>query len=199
MCDHCGGSFLHIKQHKVNCLQLEKHLCNICGDVFPLRSTLVNHIRTIHSGEKPYPCNLCDRRFSCHANRNRHMRIHNNHFPYMCDTCGQKFRHSNSLKDHMTRIHHINVDKSPDKVKAPRKPRPRYKPEKEVSDVDSFLDTSSDLESPTRPAPSHRSHHPRHASSGSNQRSGISPHMSWLMEQGWMPRIAAPWEQSPFL
>lgn len=105
VCDKCGGSFLYLKKHQRNCLQLEQHLCQTCGEVFPLRSSLKSHISVVHGGEKAYACHVCHRRFSCHGNRNRHMRIHNNSFPYTCEFCGQKFRHSNTLKEHIKHIH----------------------------------------------------------------------------------------------
>ena len=108
VCYKCGSCFptqLYLHNHQRSCLQLEQHLCSICGAVFSLRQSLMSHINNKHGGERRYSCVQCGQRFSCHANRNRHMRIHNNTFPYMCDICGQKFRHSNSLKDHVRRKH----------------------------------------------------------------------------------------------
>ena len=108
VCDKCGNHFpsqKYLRLHQRACLQLEQHLCPTCGEVFSLRQSLLSHINNKHGGERRYTCGQCGQRFSCHANRNRHMRIHNNDFPYMCEVCGQKFRHSNSLKDHMRRKH----------------------------------------------------------------------------------------------
>ena len=108
VCDKCGGRFpsqKYLRLHQRACLQLEQHLCPTCGEVFSLRQSLLSHINNKHGGERRYSCGQCGQRFSCHANRNRHMRIHNDDFPYMCEVCGQKFRHSNSLKDHTRRKH----------------------------------------------------------------------------------------------
>ena len=108
VCGKCGSRFptqRYLRLHQRACLQLEQHLCPTCGEVFSLRQSLLSHINNKHGGERRYGCSQCGQRFSCHANRNRHMRIHNNDFPYMCEVCGQKFRHSNSLKDHTRRKH----------------------------------------------------------------------------------------------
>lgn len=108
VCDKCGGRFpsqKYLRLHQRACLRLEQHLCPTCGEVFSLRQSLLSHTNNKHGGERRYSCGQCGQRFSCHANRNRHMRIHNDDFPYMCEVCGQKFRHSNSLKDHTRRKH----------------------------------------------------------------------------------------------
>ena len=51
-----------------------KYECTECGKFFPQKSRLEVHIRTIHTGEKPYCCGQCDRTFPQMSNLNDHMK-----------------------------------------------------------------------------------------------------------------------------
>ena len=45
----------------------------------------------IHTNEKPYECDVCERSF-CHSNALKdHKRIHTNEKPYECDVCEKRF------------------------------------------------------------------------------------------------------------
>lgn len=47
-----------------------------CGKLFKRSEHLKRHIRSIHTDEKPYQCQVCHKRFSRHDNLNQHMRVH---------------------------------------------------------------------------------------------------------------------------
>ena len=59
----------------------------------------------IHSGEKPFKCDLCEQKFTKKAYLKSHLKIHTGEKPFKCEYCETEFTEKCNLKKHISRIH----------------------------------------------------------------------------------------------
>lgn len=76
------------------------YVCDLCGKQFRVSQGLVRHLRETHEGIKNFGCDLCGRMFATRRNVEEHRRIHTNERPYICDLCGKSFKQKASLFVH---------------------------------------------------------------------------------------------------
>ena len=123
VCHHseCGKRFdnitnlnEHLKSHKRVKTIIKKYICHYpeCKKVFPGPSKLNEHIRR-HTGEKPFDCNTCGKKFLAKDNLDDHInRCHKVlDEPLVCgiDNCDKQFRTELSLKTHQKMCHLLSA------------------------------------------------------------------------------------------
>ena len=81
--------------------------CELCDSVFTgkilrqCKSNLKIHIRTVHEGERNFPCHICNKPFWHPWYHKRHIQsVHEKLKPIKCNVCGKSFSEASYLKTH---------------------------------------------------------------------------------------------------
>ncbi|XP_049835558.1 uncharacterized protein LOC126279123 isoform X1 [Schistocerca gregaria] len=112
-CDICGKGFMqknhllrHMDTHIREGQDEDKFSCDSCEKKYKTEEKLDSHRIREHSkpGERPYSCNICNKKFSGRSTVIYHRRTHTGEQPHECTTCGKTFTRPDALRQH-TRSH----------------------------------------------------------------------------------------------
>lgn len=93
-CDICAKVFHHsgnFRKHMILHSGERPFKCEICGRTFVLAQHLKSHMKLVHSDEKSFQCFQCGKLFNHSGNYKKHMKVHSGERPFKCEICGKAF------------------------------------------------------------------------------------------------------------
>ncbi len=153
MCDQCGVAFKvksqlagHIKRiHDKTFVVATPHACTYCEKSFSSKLVRDNHVRSVHTGERPYVCSVsgCDKGFSVKASLTLHLKTAHGIVGPKADRAPRSKRDEGLPPTHPSSSSSSSVKRTVKRMTQKRKPRSKTN-DVDVDTSDSSMDQDED-------------------------------------------------------
>lgn len=114
-CTYCDKTFASTSARNKHIQVHEKrwsHVCSFCGKGFVDKIHFIYHVQKHHTGERPFPCTQCEKKFV--RKQDLHMHELNMHSTkpkvcYKCETCNKTYTTMSYLRQHK-KIHELPLE-----------------------------------------------------------------------------------------
>ncbi|KAK3587912.1 hypothetical protein CHS0354_014426 [Potamilus streckersoni] len=112
ICPHCGKRYLskaNFDDHLNKHTGDKPYSCEVCHRKFGFRTMLAKHRIFVHSTERPFKCSYCEKSFKFERLLRNHLVTHTGQSNFVCDICGRPFSTKSTLKNHQPKCKGVIV------------------------------------------------------------------------------------------
>ncbi|XP_038058050.1 zinc finger E-box-binding homeobox 1-like isoform X3 [Patiria miniata] len=101
-CNYCFAYKSQLERHMATHMPGRNQVCDICNKAFVNIYRLQRHMLTHSTGNRKFKCGECGKAFKYKHHLKEHLRIHSGEKPYECPICRKRFSHSGSYSSHIS-------------------------------------------------------------------------------------------------